>query len=35
MEECYQRNRQKIDGPVAEDQMDESVVEQLKSMGYM
>jgi arylsulfatase A-like enzyme len=35
MEGYYQRNRQKIDGPVTEDRMDESVVKQLKSMGYM
>lgn len=35
MDEFYQRNRQKIDGEVGEEDIDEAVVERLKALGYM
>lgn len=35
MYEFYMANKQKIDGTVTTDPMDQSVIDQLKSMGYM
>ena len=35
MNDFYRSNREKIDGEIAEIDIDESTVEQLKSLGYM
>jgi len=35
MDDFYRSNRQKIDGDIDDAQIDESMVEQLKSLGYM